>query len=328
VTSSNPFYQVFSGPSYASGTIDRTYYPQRGISFSNPPANSYLDVLFSAISGKVPVTQVLSLITGRGDGYVNDIIFRSSGLIVNFPEIGVSGYWHLDEATGTGTYDASGGGSNGTLYAGPSPGTVCGDPPTSGAYCPQWQSAQNCKSGPCLLFNYRNYVKVNDSVGVDPTPYMTLETWFNTETTVSSSQIISKIGGGAYSGYSLTMNYPVGSCGLSQLCFNVGLGNIYATATTSMTNIHTNTWYYAAGTFDGNAVRLYLNGVQIGLAAATGTTVNGHTNYFCIGGHESGIGNDCGLSLLSNFAGMIDEVRVYNRALSAAEILNHYNNLK
>src|SRR5256884_375260 len=70
------------------------------------------------------------------------------------------------------------------------------------------------------------------------------------------------------------------------------------------------TWTHLAAAFDGAMVRLYVNGVQVAsqaqtapLVATTGTLQIGADRY-------AG----------ENFAGRIDEVRIYNRALSAAEI--------
>src|SRR5207302_919194 len=71
-----------------------------------------------------------------------------------------------------------------------------------------------------------------------------------------------------------------------------------------------NTWTHLAATFDGATVRLYVNGVQVTsqaqtapLAITTGTLQIGADSY-------AG----------ENFAGRIDEVRIYNRALTAAEM--------
>src|SRR5437773_2141072 len=76
-----------------------------------------------------------------------------------------------------------------------------------------------------------------------------------------------------------------------------------------------NTWTHLAATFDGATMRLYVNGVQVAsqaqtapLAITTGTLQIGADSY-------AG----------ENFAGRIDEVRIYNRALTAAEIQTDMN---
>src|SRR5207244_10188084 len=71
-----------------------------------------------------------------------------------------------------------------------------------------------------------------------------------------------------------------------------------------------NTWSHLAVTYDGAAIRLYVNGAQVGTKSQTGS-ITSSTGPLRIGG-DSVWGE--------YFAGLIDEVRVYNNALSAAQI--------
>jgi hypothetical protein len=71
-----------------------------------------------------------------------------------------------------------------------------------------------------------------------------------------------------------------------------------------------NAWAHLAATYDGANLRLYVNGVQVASSAVTGAiaTTSGPLR---IGGN----------TIWSEwFKGTIDDVRVYNRALSAAEV--------
>ena len=71
-----------------------------------------------------------------------------------------------------------------------------------------------------------------------------------------------------------------------------------------------NTWSYLAETYDGSTLRLYVNGTQVASTAHTGSIATS-TNALQIGGD----------SLYGQFfAGMIDNVRIYNTALTAAQI--------
>ncbi|TSA45374.1 hypothetical protein D4R51_01900, partial [bacterium] len=72
-------YSVFSGTSFAAGTVSRTYSLGRNISFSNPWTSSTIDTIFNAVTGFPSQPQVISLVSGRGDGMVNDIIMNSLG---------------------------------------------------------------------------------------------------------------------------------------------------------------------------------------------------------------------------------------------------------
>ena len=76
-----------------------------------------------------------------------------------------------------------------------------------------------------------------------------------------------------------------------------------------------NTWAHLAATYDGATMRLYVNGVQVASRAQAGAIATS-TNPLQIGG-DSIYGQ--------YFAGMIDEVRVYNRALSVTEIQTDMN---
>ena len=71
-----------------------------------------------------------------------------------------------------------------------------------------------------------------------------------------------------------------------------------------------NTWTHLAATYDGANLRLYVNGTQVGDAWPTGS-MSASTGVLRIGGNDV---------WWEWFQGLIDEVRVYNRALSAAEI--------
>ena len=71
-----------------------------------------------------------------------------------------------------------------------------------------------------------------------------------------------------------------------------------------------NTWTHLAATYDGTTLRLYVNGVQVGSRAVASPLLTS-TGVLRIGGN----------SVWGEFfAGRIDEVRLYNRALAAAEI--------
>ena len=68
-------------------------------------------------------------------------------------------------------------------------------------------------------------------------------------------------------------------------------------------------WTHVALTYDGSLLRLYVNGVQAASANVSGA-IQQSSNPLWIGGNQYN----------ENFVGLIDDVRVYNRALTQAEI--------
>jgi len=237
-TSTTHSYQVWSGPSYASGTISRTYYLGRGTLFGNPADDLNVDEIFSAISGKLLETRVISLINRRKDGVVGDIILTSRGAITTRKESGLVGYWHFDESTATTTYDASGFANAGTLTNGPA-----------------WQSASNCKAGTCLSFDGTNdYVNVIDSASLDITGAITVSAWVYADSYPSTYPTVVAKGNSA-SAWELDVKNDgtiewEGFIGGTQRICNGGSFNL-------------NQWVYIVGLFDGSDMKIFVNGSEV-----------------------------------------------------------------
>ena len=74
----------------------------------------------------------------------------------------------------------------------------------------------------------------------------------------------------------------------------------------------TNTWVHLAATYNGSTLTLFVNGSQVATSAITGSIVDVVTG----APHR----RKCTVGASHLFAGRIDEVRIYSRALSAAEV--------
>jgi len=289
-------YEIFSGPSYASGTVSKAYSLSRGIKFSEPPASSTYDLVFSAISGQLSGNKIISLVTGRKDSFVGDIIFNAFGLTASRFENNVTGYWHFDEGTGTSTADASGNGASGTLTNGPT-----------------WQSGSNCKAGGCLSFDGTDdYVL---GVDLEFTTVMSGSIWakFNN---VTAQQIFFNQTDISRIEYQLQMQ---GSGNSSKFRIRVDAG-AGADIIDSTTQAQTGQWYHLAWTYDGTDLKLYVNGVEetnVVQNTGSGSIYDSNTS-FRIGGRSDGFFMN----------GSADEVRIYNRALNTDEIKAMYNDLK
>ncbi|MDE2011185.1 MAG: LamG domain-containing protein [Patescibacteria group bacterium] len=87
----------------------------------------------------------------------------------------------------------------------------------------------------------------------------------------------------------------------------------------SSTPLLLNQWYHIVGTSDGlSSVNLYVNGV-----ATSGSFVD--FNGYCGTYYSPSIGSSFTSSAGNYFTGSIDDVRIYNRALSASEVQQLYN---
>ena len=151
-------------------------------------------------------------------------------------------------------------------------------------------------------------VTVADSSSLDLTSGMTLEAWVLPTANGGGSWrnvvIKERIGGEIYNLYAnADTNAPV--------VYVVRASQPDAPSDARGTaQIPLNTWTHLAATYDGSTLRLYVNGTQVGSRAVSGSLATS-TGALRIGGN----------SLWGEyFAGRIDEVRIYNRALTAAEI--------
>jgi hypothetical protein len=84
--------------------------------------------------------------------------------------------------------------------------------------------------------------------------------------------------------------------------------------------IPNNAWSHLVGTYDGSTARAYLNGVEIWSTPQTGTIPN--ADYY-IGTYGQALTDG-----VHNFNGYIGSAKIYNRSLSADEVLQNYRHYK
>ncbi len=109
--------------------------------------------------------------------------------------------------------------------------------------------------------------------------------------------------------------------GLGNLTFYISDGSTYIESPDSGPGVWDGNWHLVAGTYDGQSVRLYVDGIQAGTETPSTLGINYGLQYeqFNIGAYRG----TCEL----RFNGDIDEVQIFNRALSAAEIAGAFNSL-
>ena len=189
------------------------------------------------------------------------------------------------EGTGTTTADVSGNGNAGTLAGGTA-----------------WSAAG--RFGRALSFDGVNdLVSVADAASLDLTTGMTIEAWVNPVALSGWRTVALKAvpGGLSYALYAHDgAPRPAGTV-------NTGGSDLSAIGTAALP---LNTWTHLAVTFGSGTLRLYVNGVLIGTRAVAGSLTTS-ANVLTIGGN--GVWSEW-------FGGLIDEVRIYNRALTQGEI--------
>ena len=194
--------------------------------------------------------------------------------------------YSFNASAGSTVADSSGNGNNGTAS-----GTAT------------WSAG---KFGNAMRFNGTNsVVTVPDSASLDLTTAMTLEAWVKPAVAQGGwRSVMHKNVDRYYLMASSDNNSPVGGG-----TFGAGNQNTYAASA-----LPVNVWTHLATTFDGRTVKLYINGIQVAsMPQTTSITRSGGT--LQIGADFYG----------EFFNGWIDEIRIYNRALSAAEIQSTMN---
>ena len=101
------------------------------------------------------------------------------------------------------------------------------------------------------------------------------------------------------------------------LRFSVNLGTWQYIIGPTLTQ---DTWYHIAGTYDGSQLVLYVDGEPVGTAEAAGT-ITVTQDPFCVGN----IVNAAGATQNEYWSGVIDEVRLWDRALNPDEVAANMN---
>ncbi|MEI6222441.1 MAG: LamG-like jellyroll fold domain-containing protein [bacterium] len=196
---------------------------------------------------------------------------------------------HLNEASGT-LVDSSNTSNNATKVGNPTYG-VTG----------QFNTA--------LSFNSSaDYLTINNNSSLNPPTAMTLEAWVKWNISPSTGAQWATIAGkGDNAGYLLQHNNTNTAF---EFAVQAATNRTYILSTTTPTM---GTWYHVVGTYDGTSIRLYVNGIQERTGSLSGAP-RSTANPFQIARSNGG----------RSFIGNIDELAFYNRALSATEVLNHY----
>jgi hypothetical protein len=226
--------------------------------------------------------------------------------------VGLAGWWKFDEGSGTTTADSSGNGNTGTLV-------------NNGSGLPTWTTSGKINNA--LVFSTTtntasNEVDAGNSASLQITGSMTVTAWvYKTASLTFDGRIVYRRDSGTIPFALKTTN----DCGQLNFAMEIVNGTA-ATEPCSKTVVQTNTWYFVTAVYDQSVpiVHIYVNGVLDdggnGYASpiVVPSSLVASTAHLAIGGDNF---------TNSGFTGTIDDPRVYNRALSAAEIRALYNGI-
>jgi hypothetical protein len=200
-------------------------------------------------------------------------------------------YYPLDTGTGDEAYDVSANENNGAIIASPS-----------------WVTGE---IGDGLALNgSTQYVQIPSSSSDSQTGTMAIEAWVNLTNYTNNNEILSKTTGSGTTNNTFELRTQASTGDLQFLGYDTALRTI-----TSSSAVPTGGWHQVAVSKTGTTVTLYIDGAPVG-SGSVGTTTSNSNNMLI------GARND--LSSSTFFTGSIDEVRLYSRSLSTAEVAGDY----
>ena len=172
----------------------------------------------------------------------------------------------------------------------------------------------NDSNGGSLVFDGSNdYIPISENSALN-TQTPTVEVWVKTNATTQNGFWFEK--GQVNTQYSL---FQEGAVIQWRMNLDSGLTNL---STTTATYMNTSNWYQVVATYTSGSRKLYINGTLVNSDAQTGT-ITTNANGMSIGAY-GGFNGSRGYYYNGNIA----SVKIYNRALTAAEIQQNFNATK
>jgi hypothetical protein len=204
-------------------------------------------------------------------------------------------YWKLDETSGTSAANAVAGAPAGTYQNGPTPSTTV---------APLSFNTDPGVTARSLQFNGSNQGLQIANFGTFT--QFTVSTWIQRTGSTGARQAILSY---KESGASLVLSLNEDGVNVRPRIWT-NINGTWQNAEEAFT-IPIGAWVHLAATFDATTLRLYRDGTQVATGAFAGTMANGSAT--------------TGIAMRNSydqhyFPGLIDDARIYSRALSAAEV--------
>lgn len=217
------------------------------------------------------------------------------------PTDGLIGYWPFDDGTGSTTAEDVIGTTDGTLNN--------MDANTD------W--VDGIMGGGLDLDGNDDYISLGDYAGIEGVSALTISIWVKNHKTqilaTGNERIIDKNGAG---NDTLQLTWQQSEDMHFSIQTNAGAGNdLVAVYTDGPPPGSANQWHHIVGVYDGLEIKLYVNGV-LGSVTQPHTQLTNNTAHALLIGTDEGAGE--------GWDGVVDELRIYNRALSPAEVYDLY----
>lgn len=200
---------------------------------------------------------------------------------------GLVAAWDMEEGTGVTAFDTSSNGNHASIYQAKYTASRTGDF--------------------ALWFDgFNNYVEVQDSSSLDVNSAVTVAAWINPDHLAAGQSyptVLSKS-----SAYRLYVHTD------KRVRFQIYDGSTGIVVKSKVT-VPDTSWTHVTGTFDGSFLTVYVNGMLEQTIAFSGS-INTNSNSLYLGARNEE---------KDFFDGKLDDVRVYNEALSAQEVLRLFN---
>jgi hypothetical protein len=244
---------------------------------------------YSDVSLSVNNMGSLSVISNSGNWHILNI----SGSGTSVASDNLVSWWKMDEANGVVAFDSSLLGNEGALGA-------------SMSFSGNGTSGIINRS---LVFDgIDDYIEVPDNDNLTPN-HITVSAWIKTDAFSHLIDIISKRNSSNIGGFV----WETSGAGGVVIMYHYITGSWQSVSVT----IPNSQWALVTSTYDGETIKGYINGVLKSSNATPSGPLNNDSGFLRIGANTA--------SLNRFFKSQIDDVRVYNRALTANEIQALYN---
>ncbi|RAU98608.1 LamG-like jellyroll fold domain-containing protein [Paenibacillus sp. YN15] len=254
-------------------------------------ADVYQDINYeNYVKGARPLSGRINYDSGyyHNHAWVYPTLFRTSFLALAVP--GLAGSWSFDETSGTTAADASGNVPVGTLIGGP-----------------VWTTGHT--NGALSFDGADDYVNLGNPSALQMTGAMTLSAWVYVDTFTHAGRIIAKQGASGHRGWSLNVESD------GKASFQIATNSTTVQLVNSAAAIPSGQWVHLAGVYEpGTALKIYVNG-RLSNSNTTSIAASQYNNSLNVN-----IGRRPSGDLY--FDGKLDEVKAYNKSLSASEVAN------